>query len=662
MAKSRPRRRIRRVPKTRHKSSGKILSKLDRINELVQDAHYEEALKLVQPLAEKFPNNSEVILHLAIAQHGTHDLLSYLQSCERLCQLEPDNPEMALPLISAYQVIGRPVLALQNYRRFLERWPDHEEIKEIREKAKKLEDSVPALIQTAGFVGEEGIELAALHERSQILMERGKYAEASATANELLERMPDFVPAMNNLSQIYFSDGNREQAIALAQQVLEKMPENVQALSNISRYLLLSGRVEEARQYLERLRVVKIEILDNAIKKAEAFSYFGDDEAVLEAAKEAEEAGWLTEDEDAFFLCHWAGVAAARLGQTEKARSYFRQSLEHNPGYSIAQQNLRDLNKPEGERNGPWAFDLTQWMSRHTAEDLIRVSKMASQEKDDPAALTERLRQYLQKHPELNTILSMMLERGGADSRQFATFITSIAKTPELLAALRDFALGQSGTDQQRLNAIGECSQAGVIEGGEIRVWIKGKQDTLLTFGFEVHGDVVHRHPKNVERLVEKGINATYLRDGVTAEKYFRQAVELAPDSPEILNNLAAALSLQRRDKESLALIEEIHLKHPDYLFARTNLAMHSILQGDLDRAGELIDPLLKRKKIHYLELAAICGVQIELALARKERKSAESWLNLWEQADPENPKLERFRQRVKPAKSPDLLNPMKRR
>ncbi len=661
MAKSRSRRRTTSGPKPRRSLPGKLLSKLDHIGELLEDKRHEEALKLLKPLAEKFPNNSEVIVQLAIAQFGTHDMISYLMSCERLCQLEPDDPEMLLPLIGAYQMNGRPVLALQHYRRFLEQWPDHEEIEDVREKAKRLEESVPRLIATAGFIGEEGIELAAMHERSQILMERAKYAEASAAANELLERMPNFVPAMNNLSQICFLSGDHEQAIALAQRVLEKLPENFQALSNITRYLLLSGRPEEARQYAARLRAVKTEVLDCAVKKAEAFSYLGDDEAIMEAAKEADAAGWLTQNEDAFFLCHWAGIAAARLGQTEKARSYFRQSLEHNPGYSIAQQNLRDLNKPEGERNGPWAFDLTQWISRNTVEALIRESKLAGKEKDDSEALTERLRQYLLKHSELNTILPMMLERGGKDSRQFASFIISVAKTPELLAALRDFALGQRGTDQQRLDAIGKCSQAGIIEDGEIRVWINGKWDTLLSFGFEVHGEPIFRHPNNVVRLVDKGMNALHRYDGFTAEKFFRQALELAPDSPDILNNLAAALSLQMRNEESRALIEEIHLKHPDYLFARTNLATQCIKQGDLDRAKELVDPLLKRKKIHYSELGAICGVQIELALARKERKSAESWLNLWEQSDPENPRLEMIRQRIKPTRSSDLLNPKKR-
>jgi len=370
---------------------------------------------------------------------------------------------------------------------------------------------------------------------------------------------------------------------------------------------------------------------------------------VLEVAKEAEAAGWLTRYHDAFPLCHWAGVSAVRLVQAEKARSYFRQALEHEPGFSITQQNLRDLSRPEGERNGPWAFDLTQWMMRNTISEVLEESKKAAKAKDDSAALTERVASYLKEHPGPNAVLPILLERGGPDSRQFASFIISVAKTPELLSALRNFALGQHGTDQQRIEALNICSQAGVVETGEVQIWINGKWDTLLTFGFEVHNDYVQRYPKNVERLVEKGMEAIYDEDGVRAEKLFRQALELAPDSPEILNNLAAALSAQGRNEESDALVEEIHSKHPDYLFARTNLAMKCVLRGELDRARDLLDPLLNRKRIHYKELGSICGVQIELALAHNERKAAESWLNIWEQADPENPKLELFRRRIQP-------------
>jgi len=70
-------------------------------------------------------------------------------------------------------------------------------------------------------------------------------------------------------------------------------------------------------------------------------------------------------------------------------------------------------------------------------------------------------------------------------------------------------------------------------------------------------------------------------RDGLAAERLFRQAIALEPGQPDLLNNLAVSLQLQGRDMEGLALLETIHALYPDYLFARTGLACVSMRKGD---------------------------------------------------------------------------------
>ncbi len=72
--------------------------------------------------------------------------------------------------------------------------------------------------------------------------------------------------------------------------------------------------------------------------------------------------------------------------------------------------------------------------------------------------------------------------------------------------------------------------------------------------------------------------------DGETAEPLLEQAARYEPDQPDILNNLAAAYSLQGRHGEAESLIRQIHSRFPDYLFGRT--AMAQLLARD-DRIDE---------------------------------------------------------------------------
>ncbi len=101
-----------------------------------------------------------------------------------------------------------------------------------------------------------------------------------------------------------------------------------------------------------------------------------------------------------------------------------------------------------------------------------------------------------------------------------------------------------------------------------------------------------------------------------------------------------------RRDQAE-AVIRAVFARDPDYLFGRTNLARLLAQQGQLAEAQALLDALYARRSMHYTEFASFCSAQIEVLLGRQDRAAARQWLALWEQADPENPLLAHFRERV---------------
>jgi tetratricopeptide (TPR) repeat protein len=155
-------------------------------------------------------------------------------------------------------------------------------------------------------------------------------------------------------------------------------------------------------------------------------------------------------------------------------------------------------------------------------------------------------------------------------------------------------------------------------------------------------------HSPAVDLILEQATPLLKAGDGQAAEKLYRQALELEPHKPDLLNNLAMSLSLQGRREEAILLLEVLHYQHPDYLFARTGLAKATMQNNDLERAQALLEPLYERRKFHVSEFDALCATQIDLLLLQNDRLSAKNWFEMWENFNPKNPKLDFYRQLLK--------------
>ncbi|AOX00427.1 hypothetical protein BJP34_14035 [Moorena producens PAL-8-15-08-1] len=116
--------------------------------------------------------------------------------------------------------------------------------------------------------------------------------------------------------------------------------------------------------------------------------------------------------------------------------------------------------------------------------------------------------------------------------------------------------------------------------------------------------------------------------------------MEIEPDSPDLLNNLAGTYQMQGRTEEAYNLLSELSSKYPDYLFPIISLARLKIKKGEIAEAEALLKPLISRKRFQFSEFSNFCTAQIELFMAKKDKDSARKWLQMWENLDPENPEL----------------------
>jgi tetratricopeptide (TPR) repeat protein len=261
--------------------------------------------------------------------------------------------------------------------------------------------------------------------------------------------------------------------------------------------------------------------------------------------------------------------------------------------------------------------------------------------------MTAEVRRYLGEHPEVGRLVPALLDRGDPDGRGFALRLALMARTPELLAALRDFALGQRGPDEMRMEAAGAATEAGLFPAGPVRMWLRGEWTDILMMGFEIHHETQGSHPPEVQDILMRASKALQEGELARAEELYLLALAREPEARDAQLNLAETLRLQGREAEADERVRRLHERDPDYLFARTYLAGAYTRRGEYDRAREILKPLLSRRRMHISELNALCGSEFLLAMAQGERESARGWVDMLARGDPDNPNLPILRARL---------------
>jgi tetratricopeptide (TPR) repeat protein len=307
---------------------------------------------------------------------------------------------------------------------------------------------------------------------------------------------------------------------------------------------------------------------------------------------------------------------------------------------------MADLRKPVGERHAPWAYPFQNWVTPPMVRDLGTQLAPALQGGGDES-ITPATRSYLERHPAIARLVPLWLDRGDPQAREMGLLLAQFAKTPEQLEALRDFALGQRGPDRMRHKAATIASEAGLIPSGDVRMWLQGEWREVMLFGFELDDEPISELAPGIEPLLEQALEALRQGTGAEAEPLLRQALEIDPDEPSVLNNLAIAYEQQGRKEEADAVVRQVFEQHPENVVSRSAMSRLLVQQGELDQAETLLRPLFEQKRFHPAAFGAFCNVQIELYLARGRRESALSWLGMWADVDPDQPAVRYWQRRL---------------
>ncbi|MGF1567760.1 MAG: tetratricopeptide repeat protein [Nodosilinea sp.] len=632
---------------------GNLAAELRRAEAALNREDWPEARRLLIPLSQQYPGEKRVWHYLAEASFEIGDTQLFQKACEGLWAVDPTSSDAAYGLASAYIANMHPLMALQTYRTALALDPDHEAAPQARKTIKQLEPLMENILAEMGLTDADGLETATLHERGQAYLEQGDYAAAREAEAEVLRRHPEFMSAKNNLALISWMEGDEAAAIAITQAVLDREPQNIHALANLIHFLVVTGDEAVARPYGAQLKASQAAAWDGWTKKVEGLSYLADDAGVVEVFHQAQSAAVDDSPASALFY-HWAAVALARMGDIKEAKAHWKKALQRDPSLKLAEDNLADLRHPVGQRHGAWPFDWHQWLPPTAAAELRRVVNLGLKSASDKFSAS--IKGFLTRHA---AVLPRLMERGGPAGQEFVLGSAERLKPPALLALIKDFALGQNGTDEMRHRAAILAVQAKLLPKSNVTLWMKGEQRELMLLGFEFHDEPLVKHPKKVEQWLVQALTLLKQGDQASAreaEALINRALEIELDAPDLLNNLAISYLNQNREAEAYALIQDIATRFPDYVFSSASQAKLHLLADDIEAAEAILMPFLARDRFHFLEFNAFSDAYLELLMAKDQVEGARAWLQMWEQVDPDAARIGHWQNRLGRGKLKRLL------
>jgi tetratricopeptide (TPR) repeat protein len=265
--------------------------------------------------------------------------------------------------------------------------------------------------------------------------------------------------------------------------------------------------------------------------------------------------------------------------------------------------------------------------------------------------MVDNFEAFFNAHADVVAMLPRILERGGPDGQNFCLSTAQQVKNPALLSVIKDFALSQNGTDDMRFQAAKLAHEAQLMPKESVSLWLDGEWREIALQAYTFHNEPPRRHSKAIERLAEPAfslLNQGGKAQAIEAEALLRQALKLTQEAPDLMNNLAMALSKQGREDEAEALIHEIVASYPDYVFASVSLARRHLVDGEIEAAEAILKPFLSRDRFHIMEFGAFADTYISLLMLQNKKDVARSWFEMWEKVYPEDTKLDYWRSRLK--------------
>jgi len=650
------------------KKKGKTLGKIDakRRKQVSERQRFGKAYKYFEKgdyqSADEELSNSEKEGALSInalslwleINHRSRNIKSYARIAIQLAELAPNDPDRLLCAGGGCFARGMLASAMVYFSKYLSIVSSGGMIDAILEQMPTIRDSLSKVAVGEDLDDKSNLQRLAWTEQTLMWLGIGRFKEVLSLTQRHLDRFPNDMRARNNRAEALFQSGRWEDSLAELERAIGADPSNIYSLACSCRIHFLRGMTAQSDAEAKRLETMVPRYPSDLTKAAEAFAFRGDDQRVIAQFDRLNAQGWEKDSpKDSALLYHFAAVASARSGDFELAKKRWKGSLQFFSSFDLAKENLEDLSKPLAERSGCFYFANNYWFDAVLIKEISNLIGIFGEADFSDHASTiakenEKVQALFRKHPHLETLIPAILDRSDLVGQMTAVELGCRLDSNVVRESLASFLRSARGSDSLRYNTAIKLKRRGLLPAIEQTLIICGKPTRVKIFDFKISDEpnVAPSRMPEVERLAEQGFHALHDENARLAETKLRRATELEPDAPDLWNNLAMALLMQGRSKESDAICETVSQRWPDYFFGRSGYANRLVHSGQYEKAFEILDELQHRESFHRTEFVALCKSFIYYFTACKEQPSARRWLELLKEVmpgDPDIPRMHRF-------------------
>ncbi len=635
----------RNLPLRRTPSAAVLEESLAQAADLLSKEKSSQAIEILEPLAEAAPREPDVweMLGAAYSMEGIYweALIAYRQALD----LAPRRPDLWLDLLFVYLNLSFYVLAWKMLQKILRSgalplMPPGVDMEEIRDILNEELEDLAAILRQPRAKLEQGLYAA---EEAHIAMYEENYQRSIALAKRAIRILPNYPPVRNNLALVLFFLGRWQEAIATEREVLAQMPDDVQALGNLVRFFRWTGQDEEASKTWQRLKTFKTKETDLILKQVIAATIMEDDEAVYRLLRRLQRRGELAKEPPwpwGFYLA----VAKANLGKRQAALKHVEPLRSM---YPRAEKLWHALKQGKRGLGFTGRFHYTDWMAPlpQPFTDLLQRIRSLSKDEEGLLYLTakdqQKLQQMTAQYPQVLIALRKLLWEEG--DIQAALDFADLLDVPEAYQILEEFALGQAGDDDSRMEVLLGLHRSGYLPAGKtMRFWGDGQWrevELRLTTIKDEWGFPAYDEKTN--HLLEQATRAQVEGQNEKAEQLYRRLLEINPKMKEAYHNLGVIHLIREEEEKAEEMLRRALEIDPHYVLARLNLAVILLDRGEIEETKALIEPISDLSTYNRTEAKTLAYVNARLAMGEKHFTKARKYIEAALDLDPDNPQFQ---------------------
>lgn len=571
-----------------------------------------EAIEALKHAEQQVPGDVQLLTMLGNAYIARGDHAAGMAYLEKAVALAPDAMDIRLRLASGQLARGDSDKAIAELNSAIEIDPDFLQAEVMLglihikrgEYDKTLESARRLALRRPDSPLSYNLMAAAYEGKQDVANARVSYEKA-------LSITPNYTPALLNLARLDLKANDPNSARQRYETVLTVDRHNEQALIGLAKIARDQKRYQDALQLLDRARWHNPTALQPRLILSEIHLQDGNAEQALELIAEAAK---LAPREPRVLLL--LGQSHLALGNRLEAREAFEKLVKLHPDsadahfrLSIAQLANKDVT---GARNS-----LRQAVKTDSAYLPARIAlgnlELESGNMTEAERIAMRLKEEYPKSPAGHVLQGdvQMHQNRPADAAQ--SYSTAYAVSPNRPLLIKLFKAEQASGDSSRATA-------------KLRAWLDANPKDIavrlaLAQSLQQNGKAAEAAAEyeSVLRLQQANIIALnnlagiYLdTDSTRSLELAKQAHDLAPENPNVLDTYGWALVKTGSPKQGLRILKSAVLGAPDNRDIRFHLAAARVQTGDYEQARNELQSLIADGK-PFAERASAVALLSEL-------------------------------------------------